>query len=154
MLQSGSITAAVPLTGQSCEPCEPPRNLTLSQVDSRVEASWLAPEAFVPNEYPLSWCTSHDINYGSYTNMRTYLMHRFEPSDLTPYHHKLLTAISFIPHSSATVYKLVVYQGGSYNGSTYNPGTLVSEQTVDVSTLTNNQWNTVALSTPVTINAR
>ena len=154
MLQSGSITAAVPLTGQSCEPCEPPRNLTLSQVDSRVEASWLAPEAFVPNEYPLSWCTSHDINYGSYTNMRTYLMHRCEPSDLTPYHHKLLTAISFIPHSSATVYKLVVYQGGSYNGSTYNPGTLVSEQTVDVSTLTNNQWNTVALSTPVTINAR
>lgn len=154
VMQSGSVSATVPLTGQSSEPCNPPRNLVLSQTDSRVDAAWLAPENYDANEYPLTWCDDYDMNYGSYTNMKTYLMHRFEPSDLIQYHHKLLTAISFIPHSAVTVYKLVVYQGGSYNGTNYNPGTLVAEQTVDISTLTNNQWNTVALSTPITINAR
>lgn len=153
-LQSGSVSATVPLTGQSCEPCSPPRDLVLSQTDSRMDATWLAPEVNVTNQYPLTWCSSYNMNYGSFTDMKTYLMHRFEPSDLTPYHHKLLKSISFIPHSSVTVYKLVVFQGGSYDGTNYDPGTLVMEQTVDISTLTNNEWNTVALSTPVVINAR
>ena len=70
-LQSGSVFATVPLTGQSCEPCSPPRNLVLSQTDSRMDAAWLAPEVDAPRS-----CVSYQIDrneeFVSNTNVTHY----------------------------------------------------------------------------------
>jgi len=154
-LQSGRITATVRLTGQCFSECMPPQNLLLTQSDSIINLSWSTPET-QNNQFDLTWCSElYFSNSGGASNLeiKRYLMQRFEPSDLIDYHNKSLTAISFIPCVNATVYKLVVYQGGSYNGTTFNAGTLITEQDIDVSTLTSNAWNTVLLDQPVTINA-
>ena len=43
------------------------------------------------------------MNYGSYYPINQYLVHRFDTEDLSPYHGKRLTAISFVPSSMAQV---------------------------------------------------
>ena len=70
------------------------------------------------------------------------MMQRFSSSDLSDYHDKVLTGIRFYAHEDATVYKAVVYKGGSFNGS-YVPGTLILEQNISLSSLTMNAWNAI-----------
>jgi hypothetical protein len=152
-LQSGDVSANVLLTGQCHEICNPPKNLTLSQTDNQIDLYWNAPELYVPDQYELTWCTNVSYTYNNDTETKMYMMHRFEPSDLTDYHNKLLTAISFIPSPSATIYKLVVYKGGSYDGNSFHSGTSIVQQYVNLSTLTCDEWNTIMLDNPVVINA-
>ena len=150
-LVSGSLSQNITLTGQCFRECNPPRNLTLSENGNNVSMNWEAPSDPILQQSDLTWCSSHSYNYGSSANVKRYLMYRFEASDLTPYRNKHIKSISFIPHSAATTYKLIVYKGGSYDGSTYNAGNLVVEQNVVVSSLTPNTWNTVNLNNPVSI---
>ncbi len=152
-LQSGNISAVVPLTGQYYAACNPPQNLLLSQSEQSVALSWDAPEIFQPEQYEISWNNTWQTSYGYNSAVKRYMMHRYETSDLIEYHNKQLTAITFKANTSVNVYKIVVFKGGSYNGSSYNPGNLVVEQNVDISTLTDGDWNTVALNNPVLINA-
>ena len=152
--QSGSVEAEIPLSGQCYDACLPPDNLTISQIDTNtVSLNWNAPELFDPGQYELTWCLETRASYGYRSDMKMYMMQRYETTDLSDYHNKLLKAISFIPNGQATVYRLLVYKGGGYDGSSYNPGFLLLEQNVDLSTLTGSQWNTVVLNNPITIDA-
>lgn len=62
-----------------------------------------------------------------------------------------LSEIKYMPYSaSGCELKIMVYQGGSCEGETVNVGTLVTEQVV-TATLTDLEWNTIALDTPIEI---
>lgn len=88
-----------------------------------------------------------------------FALQRFATADLSNYNGMTLTKIQFLPSDAsvagyeATIadYTVVVYTGGSVSGGIYSAGTLVSSQAV--SSITYNQWNSVTLNTPVTINA-
>ncbi|MCR4856723.1 MAG: C10 family peptidase, partial [Bacteroidales bacterium] len=155
-LTSGSATAQVQLVGQGTGDCNPPQNLTLSVSSSgtTVTATWDAPDALSVNTHNLSW---HRDNVNSYTRFYSttlYALQRFESSDLAPYHNKKITSISFIPFTnSLTSCKVVVFKGGAFTSSYKNPGTLVAEQEVPISSISNWTWNTVTLNTPITIDA-
>ena len=109
----------------------------------------------------LSWCQIFEdyYLYGWNEPMQMYAMHRYEVSDIAQYSGYSLKRVSFIPTDASAIsssypatqanFTVVVYQGGSYNG-TYNPGTLVYSQ--QVTNVTYNEVNTVILNTPVAIN--
>jgi len=153
-LVSGNVGTTVPLSGQNSEGCNPPQNLVLSQSGSTVGLSWNAPAGQVITQQPLTWFENLAMAFGTSGNIQRYLVQRFDINDLAPYHGKILTAVSFIPHASATSYRIVVYKGGGVRTSTYlTSGTQVVDQNVDISTLTIGAMNTIALNTPVTIDA-
>jgi hypothetical protein len=64
-----------------------------------------------------------------------------------------LTGVSFYAKNGTTDCHIVVYQGGSYENGTFAPGQMVVNQQVPLSALTHNQWCTVALNTPVLVDA-
>ncbi|MDD2204019.1 MAG: choice-of-anchor J domain-containing protein [Bacteroidales bacterium] len=80
---------------------------------------------------------------------------RFEAADLAAYAGQNLTQIRFNPYSHSslptelTSCNVRVYVGGSYNGTTFTPGTLVANQVVTNVTLS--ATNVVTLDTPVAI---
>lgn len=77
---------------------------------------------------------------------------RFEPSDLTAYAGRYLTAVSFIPGEAQTVctYSIRVWQGGSFINNVFDPGTLLVDQVV-TSALTVDELNTIMLDTALLI---
>ena len=157
-LASDSVTAQVQLVGQGTGDCNPPKNLTLSAPPSGtdVTAGWEAPDALSVNTYNLTWHTENTNYYNTFSNLTLYAMQRFESSDLGAYHDKKITAISFIPNADyLTTFKVVVYKGGTWSStaSNRNAGTLVTEQVVPVSSISDWAWNTVTLNTPVVIDA-
>ena len=155
-LSSGSVSARVSLTGQCYGDCNPPENLTLSTSGSTTSLNWSAP-TYTPNPpSTLSWCTTFGYYYSWAGNDGSLDMaHRFEPSDLGPYHNKRLTSISFATPiiTTLTSCKIIIYKGGSFSGSYGTSGSLVYEQSVNVSSLSTWNWNTITLNTPVTIDA-
>lgn len=91
--------------------------------------------------------------------IQLFALQRFATTDLLNYHGMTLTKIQFLPTDATDLggtattasYTVVVYTGGSAAGGIYSAGTLVSSQAV--SSVTYNEWNSVTLNTPVTINA-
>ena len=151
-LSSGSTTKTIALTGRTYDlDCNPPQNLQGSAELQDVQLSWQAPTQDI-HTYTFSLDSS--VNYGrrvgfgvtSYT-----MVNRLCEPELIPYHQKLLKKISFyvIP-ASYTSYKIVVYRGGKYQNGGYSEGTLVLEQSANI---TSSGWNTVTLNSPVVIDA-
>ena len=78
---------------------------------------------------------------------------RFEPSDLVDVTGLSLTSVTFIPHEPQTIctYYVKVWQGGSIiNDTTFNPGTLLTEQEVTTA-MQMDVLNTILLNTPIVI---
>lgn len=78
---------------------------------------------------------------------------RFEPSDLVDATGLSLTSVTFIPHEPQTIctYYVKVWQGGSIiNDTTFNPGTLLTEQEVTTA-MQMDVLNTILLNTPIVI---
>lgn len=90
-----------------------------------------------------------------------YTMQRFTTDDLSSYNGRQLTKIRFLPSSysaepTSATYTVVVYTGGYFTTSILSsllndPGTLVRSQVV--SNISYGTWNTVTLSTPLTISS-
>lgn len=157
VLSSGNVNDTIFLIGviyDNTPHCIPPTNLSIASQDlHNISLRWDTP-VIDPDPHTLTW--SSDIihtNYGytSESYSKT-MLHRFDNADLAPYHNQMLTRIRFYARSAATTYKAVVYKGGSFDGS-YNPGTLVLSQDIDINTLTANTWNTITLNTPVIVDA-
>ena len=79
------------------------------------------------------------------------LLQRFEVSDLNGFNQHYLDAISYIPRKGITSFRIVAYQGGSYSGSSYNPGEKVMEQEIPMSSLQYNSWNRFEIINPFII---
>ena len=150
LFANGSLWAA----NVANDTCWPPANLNISSQNlQNVVIQWNTPE-MDPHQKTLSWSSEVADSYFGYptSNYKISMMQRFSASDLTDCHGQALTGIRFYAHEDATAYKAVVYKGGSYN-ETYNPGVLVLQQDINISSLTLNSWNTVTLNTPVVINS-
>ncbi len=152
---SENVSTHVELNGQCFAECNPPQNLIVSNFGNTTDLSWEAPANQIIQQEELTWYGSNAYtNYGSSYALKRYFVYRFDTTDLSAYHGKRLTAISFYPNESATKYKIVVYQGGGLNGSYYlYSGTQIVEQNVNISSLTMNTWNTIQLDEPVIIDA-
>lgn len=137
---------AVP--AQDIVPCY--RNNTLLGEPSRAESGWL------------SWATSPYSSLGN-TNISTTkvwgLYNRFDVTDLTAFDVTggYLTRVAFMPyyHSSAPTIMsditIKVYKGGSYNGTTFDPGTEVVSQKVPGAGVSFNFDFDIKLDNPVYI---
>ena len=155
---SGTCNETVTLFGNATEAtCLPPENLTGIHTGVIVNLLWDSPVAY-DNESPastlISWDSTLAGTSSSYGADRTYCMvHRYETSDLTPYHHYQLTEISFVGSYYADSYRIVVYKGGNYNGSIFTPGEQVVNQVVPMSDINSYSWNTVILGSPIIVDA-
>ncbi len=156
-LTSGTISAQVSLSGQCYSDCNPPENLVLSSSGPSANLQWDAPTYTPDAPATLSWCSSfvYESYYSIGTDGNCTMVQRFEPNDLGPYHNKKITSISFVMPvvSTITSGKIVVYKGGSFSSGSANPGTLVYEQNINVSSLSTWTWNNVTLNTPVIVDA-
>ena len=154
-LTSGSSSTTVALTGQIHGECPSPQNLAISNLNGAIGLSWDDCASLNAQQGEMTWLNDvANIHYGSTAAIERHIVQRFDANDLAPYHGKQLTAISFIPDSSAISYTLVVFVGGGLNGPSYlTSGTQVVNQVVSSSTLTNGVWNTVPLNNPVSIDA-
>lgn len=145
-----TLTTVIPLTGESI-PLEhgAPQNLGATYGEPVVHLTWSPPDqnlqTFAHGE------TSHATNYGYGSNYARTILYRMSDTDQVAYYPACLTHISFYLRSAVTACKLVVYQGGSYDGQTIQPGTLVVEQPLNLSQLNAGAWNSVPLQTPVPI---
>ena len=74
---------------------------------------------------------------------------RYDATDLANYSGSNLTQVKFYPRHDTATYTLKVWTGGSYDGTTFVPGTeVVSQEITEFTTLT---WNTVELTGYVTL---
>ena len=152
-LASGSTTTSIVLQGFTFViDCQPINNLNISSSDlSHINIVWTEPQMDTTPQI-LTWNNAKTSNY-SFNNNKVTLLQRFTTADLASHHNQTLTGISFYVTSGFSVLKLVVYKGSDFRGTSFNPGTLIVEETIPVSTLTGNSWNTFTLSHPVTIDA-
>ena len=153
-ITSGSISINITLAGSStARECFPPVQLTASAADlEHVTLSWTAPQ-IAPEIVTLTWNQQLATSLQYSNNYKRTLLQRFAATDLTSYHHKTLTSISFYAHTVATRYKVVVYKGGSYNDGVISPGTLVLEDEIPLSSIVADGWHTHTLSQPIIIDA-
>lgn len=157
ILISGAVRDTVFCLGNAIEEvCLPPQNLTGTHTGTSVNLVWDSPTTYdidSPATAILCWDSTLSYYSSSYGNDMTYCMlQRFETSDLSPYNHYRLTTVSFFPSSYADSYRIVVYKGGSCNGSVFIPGEQVVNQIVPMSSLSYG-WNTVALGNTVIVDA-
>ena len=152
-ITSGSLTENISLKGFTYTiNCLPVNDLNISSSDlSHINIAWTEPQMDTTPQI-LTWNNAKTSNY-SYNNNKVTLLQRFTTADLASHHNQTLTGISFYVTSGFSVLKLVVYKGSDFRGTSFNPGTLIVEETIPVSTLTGNSWNTFTLSHPVTIDA-
>lgn len=125
----------------------PPTNLTADVVGNDVTLNWVSPEA-PPAGTWLTW--SQDVlgnSVGTNSAANFDVAHRWPVADLTQYVGSSITQVKFVPAEAACTYTIKVWRGGSAT----NAGTLVTSQLVANPTI--DDWNTVTLNTPVTINA-
>lgn len=158
VVSSGAAFDTVRLIGISYMPsCNAPLSMHGVQGDvdtdtNQVMLTWQPP---LPDMVNFSW---DSVPYGSVGSDEPYtvaLVHRMEETDLLPYHKHLLTHVSFIALPQVTEYRVVVYKGGSLtnHGVTLNAGTKIVDQPVNLADLTMNEWNDIALATPLVIDA-
>ncbi|MBR5921410.1 MAG: C10 family peptidase, partial [Bacteroidales bacterium] len=156
VLTSGNVSDTILLTGTVYDPyphCLPPEDLSISSQNLQdITIQWNAP-VLDPDPHTLTWSSgSAYMNYGYGSDYKKSMLQRFCDTDLVACHNQALTSIRFYARNGATTYKAVVYKGGSYNGS-FDPGTLVLSQDINLSSLTMDDWNTVTLNTPVLVDA-
>lgn len=145
-----SLTTTINLRGENIAVAyEAPRNPDATSESPYVHLTW-EPPTFAPQTYTYGEST-HTSNYGYSTDYARTILYRLCDTDLVAFYPAQLTHITFFLKSAVTSCKLVVYQGGSYNGYSLFPGTQVLEQTLNLSQLNSNGWNTIALQTPVPI---
>lgn len=155
-LVGGACRDTVRLVGVTYYPqCTSPLNFIAVQGDidtdtNQVLLTWQAP---VPDVSDLTWDTVPQAAIGDDEDYTIVPMHRFSIADLLPYHKHRLTHIAFIADSLVSEYRLLVYTGGriTEHGRVLDPGTLVHEQQVDLSSLTWGVWNTIALDSAIVI---
>lgn len=154
-LSSGTIVETISLTGAICAnnpACLPPKNLSLSSEDqTNITLQWETP-VINSDPHTLTWSSNISTIYSFNEDFKVSIMQRFCDTDLLSYHNQELTQISFFVYGSATVYKAVVYKGGNGNNG-FDPGTIVLSQDIDKSALSANQWNTITLNTPISVDA-
>jgi len=156
-LSSGTVKDTIFLTGviyDNTPHCLPPANLSISSQDIyNISLQWDAP-TMDPDPQTLSWSSNSITTCYGYTSSdyTKTMLQRFDNADLAPYHNKALTSIKFVARPGATVYKAVVYKGGSFNGD-YNPGTLVLSQDINVGSVSYSTWKTITLNTPIMVDA-
>ena len=153
---SGSVKDTIYLTGtlyDNTPYCLPPESLSISSQDlHNVSLQWVAP-VLTEDPHSLSWSTNNVNSFwGSGYSYKISMLQRFSNEDLVPYHNQALTSIQFYADGDATSFTAVVYKGGNFNGG-YDPGTLVLSQSISMSSLTLDAWNTVTLNTPVIVDA-
>ena len=145
-----TLTTIISLTGEAI-PLEygAPQNPGATYLEPVVHLTWTPPtqnlQTFAHGE------TSHATNYGYSNNYARTILYRMSDTDQVAFYPACLTHISFYLRSAVTACKLVVYQGGSYDGYSIHPGTLVLEQPLNLSQLNAGAWNSVPLQTPVPI---
>lgn len=145
-----SLTATIGLRGEAIALVyEAPQNLSATSVSPYVHLTW-GPPTYTPQTHTYGDNT-HTSNYGSSSNYARTIMHRLCDTDMVALYPAQLTHISFFLKPAVTTCKLVVYQGGCYDGYSLTPGTQVLEQPLDISQLNSNAWNTVVLQTPVPV---
>lgn len=145
-----SLSTTIDLRGESIAvPHEAPQNLSATSESPYVHLTW-APPTFTPQTYTYGDNT-HTSNYGYSSDYARTILYRLCDTDLVAFYPAQLTHITFFLKSAVTTCKLVVYQGGSYDGYSLSSGTQVLEQALDLSQLNSNAWNTVALQTPVPV---
>ncbi len=152
LLSSGAVKDTVALRGLVYDvTCDAPENLDYEVNEGEnVELYWSAPAA-IAKPVTVSWNTNANLHLSYPSAYKMYQMHRYTEEDLLTYQGMQLKSISFKPSKDATLYKVVVCQGGSLVRGKYDPGIIVTEQVVDLSSLDYSQWNTIALAQPVTI---
>lgn len=158
VITTGFLTDSVRLVGLSYMPaCNAPLTMSGAQGDidtdtNQVMLTWQAPE---PDRHNISWDSIPNSAMGSTSPYEVIPMHRLEEIDLLPYHNHLFTHISFIADPQAIEYRLIVYKGGylSDYGRRLYAGDRILDQPLNMSQLNLNGWNTVALDTPIVIDA-
>ena len=152
-ISSGTLATSVTLQGYTYNiNCLPISDINITSSDlEHILLTWSEPTIDTTPQ-TLSWNDGHISNY-SFNDNKVTLLQRFVTSDLASIHGKTLTGISFYVTTDFSALKLVVYKGGNYNSTSFNPGTLILEDSIPVSSLTENSWNTFTLSTPITIDA-
>ena len=149
-----SVMLTISLTLQAQNTCTAPTNLTagLHYPDwHNVNLNWNS--VVDSSEATIKWSTttlSTRIGLNAAGDFSGVV--RFEPSDLTAYAGRYLTAVSFIPGEAQTVctYSIRVWQGGSFINNVFDPGTLLIDQVI-TSALTVESLNTIMLDTALLI---
>lgn len=145
-----SLTTTINLRGEAIVVAhEAPQNPNATSESPYVHLTW-EPPTFTPQTYAYGENT-HSASYGYGVDYAHTILYRLCDTDLVAFYPAQLTHITFLLNSGVTTCKLVVYQGGSYDGSSLSSGTQVLEQALDLSQLNSNAWNTVALQTPIPI---
>ncbi len=93
----------------------------------------------------------YDDGFGTGTAFSYTGVVRYDATDLENYGGSNLTQVKFYPRNDQATYTLKVWTGGSYDGSTFVPGTEVVSQTID--TIETFSWNLVEVDTDVTLAA-
>lgn len=160
MLTSGIALDTVRLIGLNYVPaCHAPASITAIQgtIDegtdtNQVMVTWQSP---LPDLTNVSWDSIPNTSMGDEYPYAIIPLHRLEESDLLPFHEHRLTHISFIADASATDYHIVVYKGGGLSdyGRRLDAGTKILDKPLNMSDLTMGGWNTIALDTPIVIDA-
>lgn len=153
-LDAGNLKSIIPLKGYIVEPvCGAATHLQYDiNAGESVELAWDAPEEIATRQ-TITWNTASNNGILYTQDYQAYQLHRFDVTDLAPYHLQYLTSISFVAKPEATKYKIIVYQGGSLFNNKIIPGHLILSQDVDLTSLKYNNWNTIELTEPVMIDA-
>ena len=158
---SGVAVDSVLLIGLNYMPaCHAPLSMYAEQgtIDAgtdtnQVMLTWQAP---LPDMTTVSWDSIPGSSMGgNQSSYEVIPVHRMEESDLLPFHKHRLTHVSFIANANATAYRVVVYKGGRVydHGRRFDAGTKIVDKPLSLSDLTMGSWNTIALDTPVVIDA-
>ena len=152
VLTANALTANISLTGMAYG-CPAPQSLTLTQDKDTVNISWPEP-VLTSNTYKISKDSSNTVlGFNLGTTLPTEAVQRFLPADLTSYHLKRLTQVSFIPLAGLNSCAVRVYVGGSVQNNVLNSGTMILDQQVNVEDLNMGVWNTVDLHDSIVIDA-
>lgn len=148
----GANNDTITLIGHSYElHCNPPRNITLSSETNHIAINWEAPSE-IQATYNVSLDSTFLFNYGYYgTDYTLNMLHRLCDSDLVQYNGKELIQIKFYALPGVSALRARAYVGGSYRDNILVPGTLRVDQAINLNSIQYNQWNTVTLTSPITI---
>lgn len=154
-VMADSAVDVLSLTGMSyVQTCNPPRNMTVTYHRPVVDLHWDAPQAGSSSSHAtMSWDSISSTSYRYSPNYTVTMLHRYCDTDLVAKHGQWLTGVSFYAKNGINDCHVVVYQGGSFENGIPIPGQMVVNQSVPLSALTHNQWCTVALNTPVLVDA-
>ena len=158
MLNAGPVTDSVRLVGLNYVPaCNAPLSMTGVQGDidtdtNQVLLTWQAPTPDITN---VSWDSVATHTVGGTNPYSMIVAHRLDVVDLLPLHHHRLTHVAFIAYPDVTEYRVLVYKGGAVtnHGMYLESGRIIVDKTVNLSELTMGTWNSVALDTPIVIDA-